>query len=106
MAEGGENVDLNDLEQVNMHFAKTHLSRLVERVESGEKIVINRAGKPAAMLMPVPRAKSGKRKLGAWEGKAWMASDAEMAKIDKEIERMFEESEIFPGESERAKEGQ
>lgn len=103
MAEGGENVDLDDLEQVNMHVAKTHLSRLVERVQGGEQIVISRAGKPAAMLMPVPRATSGKRKLGAWEGKGWMASDEEMAKVDKEIERMFEESEIFPGENERAK---
>lgn len=85
MAEGGENVDLDDLEQVNMHYAKTHLSRLVERVEGGEKIVINRAGKPAAMLMPVPQRAGGKRKLGVWEDGGWMASEEEMAKIDREI---------------------
>jgi prevent-host-death family protein len=102
MAEGGENVELNDLEQVNMHFAKTHLSRLVERVEHGEKIVINRAGKPAAMLMPVPLLRPGKRELGGWEGKVWMAPDFD--DFDKEIERMFEESEIFPGEDKRGAE--
>ncbi|MGB7685179.1 MAG: type II toxin-antitoxin system prevent-host-death family antitoxin [Solirubrobacterales bacterium] len=91
-----------DLEQVNMHEAKTHLSKLVERVESGEEIVISRAGKPAAKLVPVP--KLGPRKLGGWEGKAWMASDEEMKKVDEEIAQLFEESEIFPGENEGASE--
>jgi prevent-host-death family protein len=37
--------------QVNMHEAKTHLSRLVARVEAGEEIVISRAGKPVAKLI-------------------------------------------------------
>ncbi len=84
-----------------MHEAKTHLSRLVERVEGGEEIVISRAGKPAAKLVPVPKAKLGPRKLGGWEGRAWMVSDEEMAKVDEEIAQLFEESEIFPGENER-----
>lgn len=38
--------------QVNMHEAKTTLSRLVERAEAGEEIVIGRAGKPIAKLIP------------------------------------------------------
>jgi prevent-host-death family protein len=84
-----------DLEQVNMHEAKTHLSRLVERVEGGEEIVISRAGKPAAKLVPVPK-KLGPRKLGGWEGKFEMPSDEEWERMDREIEEMFEESEIFP----------
>ena len=79
-----------DLETVNMHEAKTHLSKLVERVEKGEEIVISRAGKPAAKLVPVPQEKPGKRQLGGWEGKGfWMASDEEMAKVDKEIAEEF-----------------
>jgi prevent-host-death family protein len=90
-----------DLEQVNMHEAKTHLSRLVERVEGGEEIVISRAGKPAAKLVPVPQAKPGKRTLGGWEGKFEMPSDEEWERIGKEVERDFEESEIFPGENKR-----
>jgi prevent-host-death family protein len=90
-----------DLDKVNMHEAKTHLSKLVERVEGGEEIVISRAGKPAAKLVPMPRQKSGKRKLGGWEGKVWMASDKEMEEVDREIEQLFEESEIFPGENKR-----
>jgi len=77
-----------DLEQVNMHEAKTHLSKLVERVEGGEQIVISRAGKPAAKLVPVP-TKLGKRKLGGWEGKFEMPSDEEWREMKKEIEEMF-----------------
>ena len=40
-------------ETVNIHAAKTHLSKLLERVEKGETIVIARAGKPVAELVPV-----------------------------------------------------
>jgi prevent-host-death family protein len=86
-----------DLEQVNMHEAKTHLSKLVERVEEGEEIVISRSGTPAAKLVPVPK-KLGPRKLGGWEGKMKMPSDEEWEAMDKEIEQLFEESEIFPSE--------
>jgi prevent-host-death family protein len=79
-----------DLAHVNMHEAKTHLSKLVERVEGGEEIVISRAGKPAAMLVPVPREKKpGKRKLGQWEGKVKLPSDEEWAEMDREIEELF-----------------
>jgi len=40
---------------VNVHEAKTHLSRLLARVEAGERIVIARAGRPIAVLSPVER---------------------------------------------------
>jgi prevent-host-death family protein len=89
-----------DLEHVNMHAAKTNLSRLVGRVEAGEEIVIDRAGKPAAKLVPVTQAKPGKRKLGGWEGRMRVPSDKEWEEMDREIEQLFEESEIFPGENE------
>lgn len=39
--------------QVNIHEAKTHLSRLLTKVESGEEITIAKAGKPVARLVPV-----------------------------------------------------
>ena len=61
---------------VNVHEAKTHLSRLLERVEAGEEIVIARAGKPIARLLaiqPVPAI----RPLGLWRGKVWIAPDVE-----------------------------
>jgi prevent-host-death family protein len=40
---------------INIHEAKTHLSKLVERVEAGEEFVIARAGRPAARLVPLER---------------------------------------------------
>lgn len=41
---------------VNIHFAKTHLSRLLERVQAGEQITIAKAGTPVALLVPLPEA--------------------------------------------------
>jgi prevent-host-death family protein len=92
MAKGGENDELKGLEQVNMHFAKTHLSRLVERVEEGEELIISRAGKPVAKLVPMPRKKPGKRKLGGWEGKVRVPSDEEWAEMKQEVAEEFERS--------------
>lgn len=43
---------IDGMEIFNVHEAKTHLSRLLERVEAGERIVIARAGKPVAILTP------------------------------------------------------
>jgi len=41
--------------QVNIHEAKTHLSKLLERVMSGEKIIIAKAGKPVAQIVPLTK---------------------------------------------------
>jgi len=57
---------------VNMHEAKTTLSRLVDEVVAGEEIVIAKAGRPVARLVPVAREK---RRLGVWKGKVRMARD-------------------------------
>ena len=43
---------MSDMAEVNVHEAKTHLSRLLLRVAGGEEIVIARAGKPIARLVP------------------------------------------------------
>jgi prevent-host-death family protein len=53
---------------VNIHQAKTSLSKLVERAEAGEEIVIARAGKPAAKLVPLTKTR-GRRRLGLLDGK-------------------------------------
>lgn len=62
------------VESVNIHAAKTHLSRLVERVEAGEEVVIARAGRPVARLVPYRAARSP-RIPGQWAGKVWIADD-------------------------------
>lgn len=58
-----------------MHEAKTKLSKLVERAEAGEDIVIARNGKPAVRLVAVRRASSLASIRGAWRGQVWMAED-------------------------------
>ena len=49
--------------QFNIHEAKTQLSRIIERVERGEEIVISRAGEPVAKVVPLPGAvrRTGRR---------------------------------------------
>lgn len=62
--------------RVGMHEAKTHLSRLVERVEAGEDVVIQRNGKPVVRLVPVteePRSLASVR--GVWRGRMRIADD-------------------------------
>lgn len=59
---------------VNIHQAKTHLSKLVDAVQHGEEIIIAKAGKPAAKLVPITAIKP-KRKPGALKGKIKIAKD-------------------------------
>ncbi|HVT77254.1 MAG TPA: type II toxin-antitoxin system Phd/YefM family antitoxin [Acidimicrobiales bacterium] len=59
---------------VNIHEAKTHFSKLVDRAAAGEEIVIGRAGKPVARLVPYVPAVA-RRTPGAWKGKVKLAAD-------------------------------
>jgi prevent-host-death family protein len=60
--------------EVNVHEAKTQLSRLLRRVAEGEEITIARAGVPVAKLIAVKPA-GGSRPMGMDEGKIWIADD-------------------------------
>jgi prevent-host-death family protein len=60
--------------EVNVHEAKTHLSRLLARVAGGEEVLISRAGKPVARLVPVARGRA-RRVPGRDRGKGWVAED-------------------------------
>ncbi len=85
-------------ESVNIHEAKTQFSKLVRRAEAGEEIVVRRGQDPVARIVPLKK-RDGVRGFGSMKGEIWMVSDEEMKKVDKEIEQMFEESEIFSGEN-------
>ena len=61
------------METVNVHEAKTHLSKLLQRVAKGEEIIIAKAGKPVARLIPETRKK--KRTLGTMQGKFVVPED-------------------------------
>jgi prevent-host-death family protein len=58
----------------NIHEAKTQLSRLLERVEAGEEIVIARSGTPVARLLPF-RSTQVNRQPGRWKGQITIAAD-------------------------------
>lgn len=60
------------MDTVNIHYAKTQLSRLLERVEAGEEIVIARHGKPVAKLVPFA---SQHREPGRLKGKIHLKPD-------------------------------
>jgi prevent-host-death family protein len=81
---------------VNVHAAKTNLSSLLEDVQRGEEVVIAKAGKPIARIVPFappPR----QRKPGLLRGKVWAAADA--WEPDPELERLFYEGDPrFPSE--------
>ena len=52
-----------------VHHAKTNLSKLIERAEAGEEVIIARRDTPAVRIVPVNQ-KTGKRKFGAYKGQA------------------------------------
>jgi prevent-host-death family protein len=74
--------------QVNIHYAKTHLSSLLEEAEKGEEIVIARAGKPVVKLV---RIETQPRIFGQDRGKIWIAEDFD--EPDEELIRLFEGEE-------------
>ena len=74
--------------QVNVHEAKTHFSKLLARVAAGEEIVIARAGKPVAKLVPMGQQKK-RRVFGMDAGKVWIADDFD-APLPPEIQKYFE----------------
>ena len=59
---------------MNVHDAKTNLSKLLERVEGGEEIIISRAGRPVARLVAY-RGLASRRRPGAWRGRVRIAPD-------------------------------
>ncbi|MFI5840975.1 type II toxin-antitoxin system Phd/YefM family antitoxin [Catenuloplanes sp. NPDC051500] len=58
----------------NMHEAKTHLSRIIERVENGEEIIIDRAGKPVAKVIPLVR-RVNRTAIGSLAGQVDLSGD-------------------------------
>ena len=59
---------------INVYEAKTHLSKLLDRVAEGEELVLGKAGKPMARLVPYREVRQP-RKPGRLAGKIWIASD-------------------------------
>ncbi len=77
------------MRSVNMHDAKTNLSRLVAEAAAGEPFIIAKAGKPMVQVVPIaPVEKPVPRRLGFLEGQFKVPEDFDTMYAD-EIERMF-----------------
>jgi prevent-host-death family protein len=62
----------------NVHAAKTHLSRLIDRAVEGEDVVIGKAGRPMVRLVPYAQGKAPRRP-GRWAGRVTIAEDFDAA---------------------------
>lgn len=82
------------MQLVNVHQAKTQLSKLLDQVLAGKEVVIARHGKPVAKLSPMS-ANLPPRQPGALKGKIWIADHFD--DFDEELEEMFS-GPIFPEE--------
>ena len=73
------------MEISTIHKAKTQLSRLIEKAERGEEIIIARGKTPLVKLEPVPGVHKGRRIPGAWKGKISWTPDAFDPLTDQEL---------------------
>jgi prevent-host-death family protein len=81
-------------ESVTIHEAKTHFSKLVRRAEAGEEIVVRRGRAPVARIAPLKRKHGGVTGRGSMRNEIAVVGDMEQA--NREIEVLFERSEVFP----------
>ena len=96
-------------ESVNVYEAKTHLSQLLDRAAAGEEIVIARAGRPIARLVPLADSPSRPRSPGGWRGKVRISDDfdelpAEIGALQAQI-RVLHGRLADPGFYERDRKG-
>jgi prevent-host-death family protein len=75
-------------EQFNIHDAKTNLSKIIERVEHGEEIIICRAGRPVAKVTPLP-GKIRRTGRGSLRGRLVLAPDWDSAEVNESIAADF-----------------
>lgn len=76
------------MKTVNIHEAKTQFSRLVDAAANGEEIIIAKAGKPTARMVPMERVKT-KRRFGALKGLIRISKDFD-APLPDELIAAFE----------------
>lgn len=75
------------MKTVNLHAAKTHLSRLVDEAAAGQEVVIAKSGKPMVRLVPVSR-KPRRRGFGTLRGKMRIGDDFD-APLPDDVLRVF-----------------
>jgi prevent-host-death family protein len=74
--------------QFNIHDAKTNLSRIIDRVEHGEEVIISRAGTPVAKVVPLTRQVS-RTGRGSLDGKLLLTEDWDSREVNEAIAADF-----------------
>ncbi len=72
----------------NIHEAKTHFSKLIQRVLQGEEVTIARAGRPVARLTPIVGRKPMRRTPGTARGRVTVSSDFD-APLSDDLQKSF-----------------
>jgi antitoxin (DNA-binding transcriptional repressor) of toxin-antitoxin stability system len=91
--------------QVNLQYAEEHLADLVSAVDAGQEVEISRPDKPSLKLV-VSRSTLDPKKfdrtgmIGSGKGQVWYADDWDSPEVNEEIARHFNESKLFPDDSE------
>jgi prevent-host-death family protein len=83
------------MRKINIHAAKTHLSRLVDEAVAGEPFIIAKAGKPMVQVTPIQRTPM--RRIGFLKEEFKVPDDFDTA-FAEEIRSMFEDGPLFPDE--------
>ena len=79
---------------VNVHEAKTHFSKVLRRVQSGQAVIIAKAGKPIARIVPLTEAAPSGRPFGAFKG--WIDCAPDAFDASDEVADLFEKDDLFP----------
>lgn len=83
--------------QINIHQAKTQLSKLVEEAAQGEEIIIAKAGKPMARLVALEQIAYKTRRPGGLKGQIYISDDFDEA-MSPEDAVLWRDAPIFPAE--------
>ena len=83
--------------RLNMHEAKTHLSRYIARVEAGEKILLCRRNEPVAEIRPLPRERKKPRPIGLCRGQ-FTIPESFFDPLPDDFMEAFENGPVFPEE--------
>ena len=84
--------------QFNIHEAKTHFSRLIERVERGDEVLIARDGRPVARLVPIGKQGASGSRFGALRGRLHVPADFD-APLPPAVLKLFHASPRPPKRS-------
>ncbi len=82
--------------RLNMHEAKTHLSRYVARLRAGETILLCRRNEPVAEIRALPRARKERRPIGLARGQ-FTVPESFFEPLPDDVIESFEGGEVLPG---------